>query len=432
MGFETPTPSELQKPSNAIEQPKPVVEPAGVVQKTRESIMTFLAFNQLKLREYFGKIDESQLQSLLELEFEQSKKDTLPISDIFDPEAELQNLRTLPREQKREALAEFKSKLVRQREAWATCRTFLRRKIEVNHDVAKQDLMDWIDKFSSEYGFTDSQRQTAEEIIDDYYENRQRVKKIRDEYPNDVDLVNELSGQTFDTDTKFKIKIGPMSVNIYCDAFTAGRLFTKKNIPQKIKCPAFACLSNHTPPIKYNVFNRDFLFGQKTNLLHEEQHQENQLFRQQFDQVQDTSDRLFKEYEDESDSETKKALLESYLRAVRDKALVSFKNEVLAYRKAGIDRLGSEGKDFLSQDNSPYDYLAYVRNLAPEKDDQLWQEAVQRVLVDEYGNIVKRTFVVIDDLKKGGFSSEQIIALLSDKPVIQWSKTARRLLEENK
>ncbi len=429
MGFETPTPPEIQNGSNTIEQPKPVAEPNGIVQKTREKITTFFAFNQLKLREYFGKINKSQLQSLLELEFEQSKKDTPPISDVFDPEAELQSLRTLPREQKREALTEFKGKLARQREVWATCRTFLRRKIEVNHDVAKQDLMDWIDKFSSEYGFTDKQKQTAEEIIDGYYEDRQKVKEIREQYPNDVDLVNELSGQTFSSDTKFKVKIGPMSVNIFCDAFTAGRLFTDESIPQKIKYPAFACLSGHTPPIKYNVFNRDFLFGQKTNLLHEEQHQENKLFRQQFDQVQD-SDSLFQQYEDEGDPETKKALLESYLRAKRDEALVDFKDEVLAYRKAGINRLESKGKDFLKQDSSPYDYLACIRNLASRKDDQLWQETVQRVLVDEYGNIVKKTFGVIDDLKKGGYSSDQIIALLSDKPVTQWLKTARRLLEE--
>lgn len=387
MEFETPPPSEVQKSSSTIEQPKPAIESTEVVQKARENIMTFFASNKLKLREYFGKIHESQLQSLLEFEFEQSKKDTLPISGVFDPETELQTLRTLPREQKREGLVDFKNKLVRQREAWATCRTFLSRKIEVNHDVNREDLMVWIDKFSSEYGFTSDQRRIAEEIIDDYYASRQRVKEIREQYPNNVDLVNELSNQKFSTDTKFRIELGAMSVNIYCDAFTTGRLFTNESIPQKIKYPAFACLSNHEHPIKYNVFNMESP-GQKISLLHEEQHQENKLFIQQFDQVQDTSDSLFLEYLQEYDPETKKTLLESYFRVKRDQALVRFKDEVLAYRKAGLERLKGEGENFLIQDNSSYDYLAYIRNCDFWKDDPLWKEATQRVLVDEYGKFI--------------------------------------------
>ena len=235
MGFETPKAQEIQNTPKSTEELKPEGKPAVIIQKTRERVVTFLASNQLKLREYFGKIDGSQLQSLLKLEFEQAKKDTLPISDIFDPEAELLNLRTLSREQKREALAEFKNKLARQREAWATCRTFLKRKIEVNHDIDKKDLTDWIGKFSGEYSFTDNQRQTTKEIINDYYANRQRAKEIREQYPDDVDLVNELSGQTFDKDTKFKISIGPMSINIYCDSFNAGRLLTGNSTPQKTK-----------------------------------------------------------------------------------------------------------------------------------------------------------------------------------------------------
>lgn len=427
MGFETPTPPEVQNTPKPIEDPKPDGETAGIVQKTKKRVQTFFEFKQLKLREYFGIINEEQLQSLLELEFEQSQKDTPPISDVFDPEAELQNLKALPPDQKREALNDFKSKLARQREAWATCRTFLRRKIEVNHDVEKQDLMAWVTTFSDKYGFTDEQRQRAEEIIDGYYENRQRVKQIREQYPDDVELVNELSGQTFGTDTKFKIKIGLISVNIYCDSFTAGRLFKKDSIPQKIKYPAFACMSNHKPPIKYNVFNSDILKGQKTNLLHEEQHQENKLFQQQFDQSQDEASELWNQYNTEQDQDTKRMLLESFFRVRRDSGLVKLKDEVLAYTKAGLGRLEGEGKDFLAQNKSPYDYLAYLRDYDVSP---LYQEAVKKVLVDEYGDIVRRTFMVISDLKKGGYSSEQIIALLSDKPVTQWPKTAKRLLDE--
>src|SRR4030043_100544 len=108
---------------------------------------------------------ENNLQKTLEIEFEQVEKDILPICDYFDPEMELESFKYMTREQKREALNDFKSKLGRQREAWATCCAFLKRKIEINYDVKKQDLMDWIDKFSTKYGFTESQIQTEEEKI---------------------------------------------------------------------------------------------------------------------------------------------------------------------------------------------------------------------------------------------------------------------------
>lgn len=430
MGFETPTPPEVQKGSNDIEQPKSVAEPVGAVQKTREKIATFLAFNQLKLREYFGKIDERQLQSLLELEFEQSKKDNPPISDVFDPETELQTLRTLPREQKQEALAEFKGKLARQREAWATCRTFLRRKIEENNDLEKQDLMGWIDRFSNEYGFTDSQRQTAEEIIDDYYVNRQRVKGIREQYPNDVDLVNELSGQTFNTDTKFRIIVGPMSINIYCNSFNAGRLFTNSSTPHKTKFAAFASSSAHNPPILYNVFNTSTLQQKLTGsatLQHENQHQENKLFRQRFDQPQNESGNLWHQYQDEQDIETKRALLESYLLAARDEALVKAKDELVAMKKDGNSY---EYDIWFKQDNSPYDYLSYLRDY---EDNDLWKECSQKLLVEEYRRIIESAVAGFDQLKKkGGYTTDQTIALLTDKPLTQWPKTVKRLLEVKK
>jgi len=424
MGFETPTPPEVQNGSNAIEQPKPDTEPNGVVQNTREKIATFFAFNQLKLREYFGKIDESQLQSLLELEFEQSKKDTPPISDVFDPEAELQNLKTLPREQKREALTEFKGKLARQREAWATCRTFLRRKIEVNHDVERQDLMDWIDKFSSEYGFTVSQRQTAEEIIDDYCANRQRVKDFRQEYQDNTELLTELTGISIEKTKKLDVSVGLMAIDIRCDGYTAGRLYERSNDPVIFEGSAFASYSNHQPPIKYNVFRVDT--ERKSSKPHEDQHQENKIFRKQFDQSQDESWSLWNQYQNEQDTETKRTLLESYLKANRDKALVRVKDELIAMKKP--KNAGYPYDIWFKQDNSSYDYLSDIRD---KEDSELYRECSQRLLVEEYRRIVESAVAAFDQLKKkGGYSIDQTIALLTDKPLTQWPKTARRLLEE--
>jgi|TARA_B100001971_G_C18180872_1_gene532704 hypothetical protein len=420
MDFETPTPPEVQNIPKQIENPKPDGKTAGIAQGTRERMLTFFEFNKLKLREYFGKIDERQLQSLIELEFEQFKKDTPSISDIFDPEAELQNLRTLPRERKREALTDFKSKLARQREAWATCRTFLRRKIEVNHDVERQDLMDWIDKFSGEYGFTDPQRQTAEEIIDDYYKNRNRIKQMRESHPDNVQLLKVLTDINFSKDTKFDIVVGALGFEIYTDKFTAGRIFEKSEDTIPLKYRGFA--SKSKDGLLYTVS----ISRAKDHRQHEDQHQENRLFQQQFDQLHESGN-LWSQYKNEQDHDTKRTLLESYLKLKRDEALVRAKDEIIAMKKPNYK--GEIYNNFSKKDNSSYDYLSYLRDY---EDTDLWKECSQELLVEEYRKIIESAIAAFDQLKKKGrYSTDLTIALLTDKPLTQWSKTARRLIEED-
>jgi hypothetical protein len=423
MGFETPTPPEVQNTPKPIEGPKPDGETAGIGQRTRERMLTFFEFNKLKLREYFGKIDEGQLQTLLELEFEQAKKDTPSIPEVFDPEAELGKLKTLPREQKREALTDFKSKLACQREAWATCRTFLRRKIEANHDVEKQDLMDWVTTFSDEYGFTDEQRQTAEEIIDDYYENRQRVKEIREQYPDDIELVNSIMGMGFDAGEKIAVSTGPMTIDISCDGFNSGRLYERNpDVTVKFKHAGFTSVAYHDgQQIPYIVINTDM---REVTVPHEYQHRENHLFAQRFDIKQNESWNLWHQYQDEQDPDTKRALLESCLRVERETALTKTKDELIAMKKDG-DKYKYD--IWFKQDDSPYDYLSEIRD---REDSDLYKEYSQRLLVDEYRIIIENAVYAFDQLRKGKYSTDQTIALLTDKPLNQWPKTVRRLLQQ--
>src|SRR4030043_1747905 len=229
---------------------------------------------------------ENNLQKTLEIEFEQVEKDILPICDYFDPEMELESFKYMTREQKREALNDFKSKLGRQREAWATCCAFLKRKIEINYDVKKQDLMDWIDKFSTKYGFTESQIQTAEEIIDDYYINRKIVKKIRERYSNDVELVNTIIGTSFDTTEKIKVSTGPMTIDIFCNSSTANKLYEKHkekfNNRKSEPFAGFSDISNRTgqqiPFIIINTSETDETGEEEVIKLHEYQHIENLFF----------------------------------------------------------------------------------------------------------------------------------------------------------
>ena len=160
-------------------------------------------------------------------------------------------------------------------------------------------------------------------------------------------------------------------------------------------------------------------------LQHENQHQENKLFRQQFDKYDNNPRILWSQYKNEQDVDTKKTLLESYLRSKRDEALIRAKDEIIAMKK---DRELYKYDIWFKQDNSSYDYLSVIRDT---KDSDLYKEYSQRILVEEYRRIIKDAITAFDQLKKKGrYSIDQTISLLTDKSLTQWPKTTRRLLEE--
>jgi hypothetical protein len=83
---------------------------------------------------------------------------------------------------------------------------------------------------------------------------------------------------------------------------------------------------------------------------------------------------------------------------------------------------------WFKQNNSSYDYLSHTRN---QEDSDLYKEYSKKILVEEHKKIIENAIFTFDQLKKnGGYTIEQTIALLSDKPLNQWPKTAKRLLEK--
>ena len=79
----------------------------------------------------------------------------------------------------------------------AACRISIERTIEFNHDVPRERLVRLVEQFSAPYGFDDKQKQIIEQLIDGYYENRQKVLEIRQQFTNNRELVNELTGVNF-------------------------------------------------------------------------------------------------------------------------------------------------------------------------------------------------------------------------------------------
>ena len=214
-------------------------------------------YKESKVKEYIGKLDQKAFDNLLYLDFQEQLRDNLPIERVFSPEDELAEIKTLPREQKREALMVFKENLARQREALAACRVFVERSIEFNHDIPREKLIALIEKFGAQYGFNDQQKQTAAQLIDGYYENRQKVLEIREPFPDDYQLINELTGVNLERDERIDVSVGPMTIDIRADGFNTARLYNKTEKPVASSLfGGFTSKSIGEMPVYYVVINR--------------------------------------------------------------------------------------------------------------------------------------------------------------------------------
>lgn len=413
-----------------------VVEVLG---NAKERISGYLKYKGLKVKEYFGRLNQEDFDELLDFDFQEQLKDTPAIEGVFSPEEELAKIKSLPKEQKREALATFKENLARQREALAACRVFIERTIEFNHNAPRENLVTLTEKFATHYGFNDRQIQITEQLIDRYLENRQNALEIRQRFADDHVLVYELTGVDLDRRQNIKVSVGPMTIDIETDGFNSGRLYEKAYWPTiAFKYGGFASQSVGDNPVNYIVINQDNWIrwiasldpSGKATRVHEYEHQKNKLFREVFEN-QEAPGKLVG-YATEQDLEVKRIILEDFFKARRTKALERVKDEITAcLHDRTLTQLQHElSYLFFEQKNDPYDYLGYLRSWKQFKDDTLYQEIAQRMLIQEYRAIVECAVDSYAELvNKGQCSTQEATALLTDKQLENWPKTIRGFLK---
>lgn len=416
-------------------KPAPEQNKTSFFTNTKEKVSSFIKYRRLKVKEYFGQLNQEEFDELLSVDFQDQLKDNPPIEGVFSAEKELARIKSLPKEQKREALTSFKENLAKQQEALANCRVFIERYIEFNNDVPREKLVVLIEQFGTQYGFTDAQKQTAEKLIDGYYENRRRVLEIRKQYPDNVALVSELSGVEFDSTAQFDVSIGPMSIDIVTDGLNTNRIYRRsKDVMTKHPHGGFASLSRHKQSVLFTVINKskplEGRLFRKAALIHEHEHEKNRLFRASFDRQVDPHEKnaILTQYEYENEPETKKELLEAYFRLRRQEAFQRVKDELISIKK---DKTPFPFRyEIFFMKGSPYDYLAPLRNWDRKKNDPLWKETTKRILVDDYERILRQAFSAFHSLeKKGKYTTDETITMFTDKPLPDWPKTARRLLD---
>ena len=410
------------------------------LKENRQELIDFIQYTSLKIRERFGRLDKEGFERLLAFDFQRELQDNPSnIEGEFSPEGELQRIKKLPRREKRRALPAFKERLATQRLAWAACEVFIERQIEFDHDVPKDKLMETVDLFGRHYGFTEEQRDLAERIVDRYYEARGKVLALREEFPDDRELLTSLTGVKFGESDKVKVSIGPMSIDVEADSRSAGKIYELSEDPVHVyRGAGFMGTSSDGREITLVVFNtskpsRWILldpFGTRAK-RHEYQHAKNRLFEKFFGKEKGVAFRgLFEDYDQEADPRVKEVILEDFFRHHRAKALDDARDEILA----GLTEKSPWAIDFEIDayylgGSGPYDYLKEIRDDKNRKSDRLYQKVAKQVLRKEYGRILHQAVRAVGELSfERKLSKQEIVALFIDKPLTLWPKVARRFL----
>jgi hypothetical protein len=375
--------------------------------QSKEKIFDFFRYQQLKLKEHFGKIDKPEFLELLDYDFKGELKDNIP------------------------------NKSMSQLRAWSACRMYLERVIEFDPEVQKDSLTGWVDRFNGVYRFSEDQKKSAYEAIDSFYQKRGKAKEAMEKFPEKHELVNHLTGLNFPKGTEFDISLGPMSINITTGKKAFSDIHERKHGNINVPYLGFATMTEYGEKgIHFTVINSDLVkrrSSKHNTLKHEEEHVKNRLFRRMFDNEIDSErlDNLRKSYENEADPVKKEKIYKGWLSSKMMNALGRAKDEFIATIRGGVSGKKAVKLILERTEGNPYDYLAPTRKEIEEK--KYDKKTAKKMLEKEYDNIVISGRKAFTKLKhKGKMSTDLVIAMLSNKSMDLWPETVKRYLEEQR
>ncbi|GIW68902.1 hypothetical protein D6792_02730 [Candidatus Parcubacteria bacterium] len=387
-----------------------------------------------------------------------------PLSGVFDPEEEIKEMLSCPRETKKEALRAFKDKLARQTRAWSACVLEIEKQLALNPEVSLGELLGILQSFASHYGFAQRYVETAKGIVGKIIAMREQIKKIRERYPDDVALLNYLVGKIVFTEADREwvtVAVGPVAIEVFCLGPAA------EKFRRHIGKPLVGYMRNvywdddHRIPLYYIVVIRQNVSGGDNDvdvLLHERYHVKYRILasahtpktrihpeiRRVLDKgllgflrryileglfgfERNLLHELYKRMEVALDDAEREPLVREFFRLEREKALELTKEEILS-RVAEGDRPTGIVAELLR--NPLYDFLG---PLIHSEKDRLRRSIAEQMLRQEFQSIVERSAAALEQLlAQPGFPRDEVVTLLLTIPLIKWPSAIKRLLEQGR
>ncbi len=377
-----------------------------------------------------GKKDIEELEKALLSDFRGVLSENSPLKKEFSPQEEIRKIRKLPRQERKEAFSVFKNKLERQREGWANCRVFLERIIEFDNDIPKDYLLKWVYLFGENYGFTEKHYNLTEKIIDAFYKERKRCLDFLSTYRDNLhEAANKITGEKFNKKQEVGVSSGKASVNITVNEEDYEKIIKKMGDGSlQGSCGFFGFFSTDLfTGLGYTVIKRGY--EEESIRVHEEEHAKNRLlFRYLHENDACFEKRILLEGAlcQEKDEKVIEDIFKQYVKTYQEEALLRAKNEIIAYKKDGSVNNFSEAIFSIDSETS-YDYLKDIR-ASFEGGEKA--EIANNILVDEYLDIIESAILSFEELEIQGYTTDQVIALFSDKKLEEWRKTAKRIIEQ--
>lgn len=404
----------------------------------------------------------------LNTKFDWFTENVLPIEGEFS--ADPKDVLKLPTKQRGEALAEFKDKLVRQRKAMAECRLYIERSINFDNDISEDFLVDIVSWFANEYAFSDDQRTAVEFAVHQYYVMRKRAQDFREQFPNNIELVNKLTGLTFDNPDEFKIEPDFMCLKIETGGENLIKMYRgdmmATETPTDFRLNGFASagrFSGSDGPTPFVAIRSDVDTHDDHGVRdHEYEHIKHQVFdvifrfyfkgeyyslfgHSYFDNP-GTVKSFAEEFKKQKSSESLEAALsylEPFFKGTQLYALEQARGEIFAMLKNHpLDSFEIASRFLRWEDPSSYDYLADTRRLLWEefKGEKEVQGLMERYFIHEYADIINDALHMLDllvssfTLERGYSDMDGLIseatALLTDVPLQNWRIEIKRFFAQ--
>ena len=382
--------------------------------------------------------------------FDDFRRHYPPITDNIS--ADPKEILKLPKERRGEALRMFKDILYRRRHAVAACRVDIEEATESNPAIPKRELMMIVERYADTYAFSEEQRGMFEHALDLCCELRERALAMREEFPNDADLVNELCGTDFGENEQFDISVSFIGVDMQFSAEQFEKVRVRSHHTEETKGFAKGHWSKDGGDIVcFTCINRDYAEKAEHALAmqaHETEHLKHyilmQVFKQYFTQESfvekfgeeyspERYAEFYKKLKRENDPKFALEIARFHLSNWRQFGYEKVRDEIFAaIQNIQTAHLSDFLKDNLLGENDAYNFLQEdAESLKEEmKDDPAFLALVERYLVTDYHRGIEEgieAFVRLID--EGGYSKYAAVALLTDVPLRGFPNTVRRLLE---
>lgn len=373
----------------------------------------------------------------------------------FDPEGELNKLKSMPKNERRVAIVEFKEMIIKQKAGLAETISRLYADIQANSDLSAAELMGDVMLNAAEYRFTDVQINNFKKALDDYEKKHQIIKKYINKSPEEIFV--SCFGQA--PIGALDVKYGPLTISIVCENeldFARARNW-HLDMPTNMGMEDIVKITNswHSDGSAFNQVLNDELNGivtiarkkddpghQEVIEVHEEQHQFNNLFQPE------KRNHIFEDIIEEKRGQA--GVETQVLRIIRfDKEYLGIDNrirdEALAYYKDGRSAddiyqtlIGSRLYDYPQQYKDAL--LKFPKRIAEnvtkydmrlgEQPAAITEERVKELMDDYfssgYKEDIRRWTNSIKVLESKSYTREEIVELLFPFAISEWPAIARR------